>query len=162
MPTMIESYLAGMTELFNRLDKNTLKQVNIELFKANVMDYYLDYQMQLIRGEGLFKQLREYKIVKQTQDDQILVDVVTQRYHSVTCFETLIHTTITDIDSLRKLRNDTVNTFTHAKENERLALYTLHLSGVCSTNVSLTIANDPTVNGFIALLHKLQDNNTNN
>lgn len=153
-PTMIEAYLSGLTELFNKLDNKSLEQQDITQFKETVMDKYPEYEAQLIKGESAFRESTEFNIVQQTFRIKILFDVIDTRYSSIIRFTELMHTTIQDVNSLRKLRNETMSVFTHAKENERIALYTLHLSGACSTDVSLTILNDPSVKGYLDLLDK--------
>lgn len=157
MTPLIQNYIFGISMLFDKLDDRRLEQDDIDLFKHKIIEQIEDYCDELDESHEIFKESSEYMLAQNVFSDGTFgEEIVDIRFEAVERFEDLIIDWITDIDSIRHLRNSTLSEFPDALSNNRIAIYTLYMANVCSVkDVTVNILVDTSVNTYIQLYNKI-------
>lgn len=157
MTPLIQNYIFGISMLFDKLDDQKLEQDDINLFKHKIIEQIEDYCYELDKSHGLFKESSEYLLAQNVFSDGTFgEEIVDIRFRAVDRFANLIIDGITDVDSIRHLRNSTISEFPDAISNDRIAIYTLYVANVCSVKgVTVNILVDTSVNTYIQLYNKI-------
>ena len=157
MTPLIQNYIFGISMLFDKLDDRRLEQDDIDLFKHKIIEQIEDYCDELDESHEIFKESSEYLLAQNVFSNGTFgEEIVDIRFQAVERFEDLIIDWITDVDSIRHLRNSTMSEFPDAISNDRIAIYTLYMSNVCSVKgVTVNILVDTSVNTYIQLYNKI-------
>ena len=158
MTPLIQNYIFGISMLFDKLDDRRLEQEDVNLFKHKVIEQIEDYCNELDASHELFKESSEYLLAQNVFSNGTFgEEIVDIRLQAVDRFVDFIINWITDVDSIRHLRNSTMSEFPDAISNDRVAIYTLYLANVCSVkDVTVNILVDTSVNTYIQLYNKIE------